>query len=322
MSSKCSILVIGDLIIDETWYVHVSRKNPEAPAITADFLSKEPSSISLGGAGFAAQLAAKQGHDVTLFSFLSPIAKKILNDSRLNISNTLWFSKEIDLNITKTRFIDNQQGYHVFRTDNDNLVSPPWPQSSFPVDYVIAKIDNAIRKGISFDLCLLSDYVKGFFSGNGWRTLLKFLSDKRILSVLDSKSLGLFPWQQPQVDHDVWIKLNDNEFDHFKKTFGIRKKEPSPKEIFETTNITNKFVITHGKNGASIYKKDDTGYFLNTALPEIKSNRIVDPTGCGDIFDIKFLLENYQNVKEEEALRRAVNYASHFAQIPMESKFL
>lgn len=322
MSDKYSILVIGDLIIDETWHVHVRRKNPEAPVITAELLSNRPSSLSLGGAGFAAQLAAKEGHNVTLFSTLSPISKKLINNSRLNTANTFLLSEDTDVNITKVRFIDDQQGYHLFRTDNDRLASFSWPQNTLPADLVITKIDKTIREGLSFDACLLSDYSKGFFSGDGWRTLLKFLSDKKIYSVLDSKSLGLYPWRKPQVSHDTWIKLNDNEFDHFRKAFHITKEKPIPEEVFQSTDITDRLLITHGKEGASIYSNDDTECSFDTAIPEIRQERVADPTGCGDAFDIKFLIEKCKGTKSPDALKQAVDYASDFARIPLEAKLL
>lgn len=323
MSDKYSILVIGDLILDKTQYVDVRRKNPEAPTIAAELLPSNQPLLTLGGAGLPACIAAAQGHDVTLFSCLSPRAEEIIENSDLNIDQTLRLSLEVDLNITKTRFIDNQQGYHLLRLDNDRLVENPWQNIDRPPHKeALSRLTRLMADGVEFDICLISDYAKGFFAEKGWEQLLELLHTRRIISLLDSKSDALFPWRSLFVDHDIWFKLNDKEFKQFSKTIASSYRSPDPKMIVQDLDITRHLLITHGKDGASLYSNNNDGKAVNHVkkLPKVKQPNIADPTGCGDVFDITFLIQLRSGASPAEALQKAVNSATEFAKISMRRK--
>jgi rfaE bifunctional protein nucleotidyltransferase chain/domain/rfaE bifunctional protein kinase chain/domain len=62
------LTVVGDVLLDEDITGSVERVSPEAPVVVVGRLSR---SASPGGAGFAAMLAAREGHEVTLVTSIA-----------------------------------------------------------------------------------------------------------------------------------------------------------------------------------------------------------------------------------------------------------
>jgi len=318
-----NVLVIGDLILDEVWYTNVHRLSPEAPIPTAELKTTAPSSLSLGGAGLAARLAADLGYKVSLLTSLSPIAEKLIEESTLNVGQTLQLSLECNTNVTKTRFVDDQVGYHLLRLDNDQLVDNPWDEIEKPSHLeVLSRIGNLLADNVTFDVCLLSDYAKGFFSGREWGNLLQFLHSKGIPTLLDSKARGLAPWRY-SAGHDTWFKLNNYEFDYLSKRLTSSEVITPPEELLRDIGITDRLLITRGKDGASLYEITAEHNYVAHAKPAseiIDQEGIPDVTGCGDAFDARFITALAEGFKYDEALQLAVDYASKFAILSMKKK--
>lgn len=311
-----SVLVIGDLILDELWYTNVYRLSPEAPIPTAELKTTAPSSLSLGGAGLTARLVADLGYKTTLLTSLSPLAEKLVEESSLNVGQTLQLSLECDTNVTKTRFIDDQNGYHLLRLDNDQLADNPWAEVKKPCHLeVISRIQGLLADNKAPDVCLLSDYVKNFFPGREWGNLLQFLHSKQIPTLLDSKSKGLTPWRHC-AEHSAWIKLNNHEFNDFSKYLTSSEVITPPEELLLDIDITDRLLVTRGKEGASLYMKESDSVYIAHAKPGtdiVEQENIPDVTGCGDAFDARFITALAEGAEPDEALSTAVNYASRFA---------
>ena len=144
-----SLLVIGDLIIDETYHVEVNRISPEAPIPTAELLDKDPVRTA-GGAGFTAAFAASQGINTTLLC-----ANSSIDIPGVDIHSIV----DIEANVTKTRFIDKTHGYHLLRLDNDKIA----PKPNITPEMMLSAFDE-VTQGKRVDAIVLSDYCKGFFS--------------------------------------------------------------------------------------------------------------------------------------------------------------
>jgi bifunctional ADP-heptose synthase (sugar kinase/adenylyltransferase) len=306
-----NLLVIGDLIIDETWPVEITRLNPEVPAPTAEILSHIPTKTP-GGAGFAAAWAARQGMKVILLTASSPQNNEILSTYGVEVFSP-WEIQN-GHNIKKIRYIERNSGYHLLRLDNDRLVPPPGtdPES------VIKALSLILAKCSRIDACLLSDYAKGFFHGTvHWNPVLKWLEEKGIPTLLDTRAKDLQSWVGEHLHH-TWVKLNDRELATIAKSQGI--KEPNPYRLIGHTKIW-KLIVTHGPAGANAYIfLPPDGVKTYDASPSSKPGTVVDPTGCGDILDTSFISSIGDGKSTQEALEYAVKTATEFAFIRLKDK--
>jgi len=319
------ILVIGDLIVDETILVDVDRTSPEAPvpiaALTKDEVYKTP-----GGAGFAAAFAANCKMDTSLITTAS-------SDN----SSLLWFNYNIETwsvnkesgytfkNVTKTRIIDRKSGYHLLRLDNDRIADKP----QVTPDDVIKVITKAYDP-TKIDACLLSDYNKGFFSPEEeWDQLVRFLTENDILTLLDTKAKNIYHWtgSYKQLHDKLWLKVNKQEAEGLiDQHLSAQHSKAVPRDLVEQYIVTN-LIVTLGPNGAeAYYAQAGAGPTTITCRPTTRSNTTPDVTGCGDIFDIVFisyLAENPGSLQQvvPNALQVAVDTASNYTYQPLKDKF-
>ena len=296
------ILVIGDLVIDETYYVEVNRISPEAPVPTAELLQAKPEKTP-GGAGFAAAFAKAQGHDVYLCTAISK-----------EYSSMLWSSYEIKVleaertrnNVTKTRFIDKDSEYHILRLDNDKIVQPPQISPTKVIDTI---------KGSHIDACLLADYKKGFFNPSFcWHELIDHLINQKIPILLDTRAENIRHFMiEDSLNPELWLKLNKSEAE--KVRFNLLGKDI----LWEERNSRiNKLIITRGSKGVKVY---DNSIHYNIKVPEnLKSYGTPDTTGCGDIFDVSFIEGLLYKTSATNAVKHAVMKASKYARIPFKDK--
>lgn len=301
-----NLLVVGDLIVDETWPVEVVRLNPEVPVPTAEILSHTPIRTP-GGAGFAAAWAAKHGVNVHLLTAASPQNAETLNEYGVHVHSPWGMSN--GHNIKKTRYIEKNSGYHLLRLDNDRLVPPP---ATDPYG-LIAEMSIIQEQCGRIDVCLLSDYAKGFFHGTVcWTPVLSWLEENDITTVLDTRAKDVRSWLKTIFSRH-WIKLNDREFLNAVRALDIPSVEPW--QLVKSGLIDN-LLYTHGSRGADAYTPNEHCH----AKPELEHDTITDPTGCGDIFDVAFLLGVGSGMLVQEALQYAVDIATRFAYIRLGDK--
>lgn len=295
------LLVIGDLIIDETYYVDVSKISPEAPIPTAELTTAIPIRTP-GGAGFAAAWAASRGINTTLLTATDPENADVLSTNyKVNVKPIQFINR----NVTKTRFIDRESGYHLLRLDNDRVADTP---DINPRD-VISFVDHLI-KGIRIDACLLADYRKGLFSQKyNWSPLLRHLTNNQIFTLLDTRANRLHHWAE---DGTIpgWIKLNTKEFIAVQADYNNNPNTLMPRRV-----------ITKGKAGATVYIFDRE----ISAVPSLyRSGTAPDTTGCGDIFDVSFAMGMSGACPPcddiPDILQEAVDIAGQFAYISLGEK--
>ena len=316
-----SILILGDLIIDETWYVEVTRLNPEAPVPTAELTGVQPYREP-GGAGFAAAWAASQGLKV---SFISAVAEQ--NTPRLSKYGINVYSPwdNCDLNVTKTRYIDRNSGYHLMRLDNDRLVARP---NTSPGSVI--EIMEQIIKCNRIDVCLISDYCKGFFHDNvPWKEVLLWLQTNRIPTILDTRARYTTAWTGSDASIPyAWTKLNDRELKRILKSLNWNLDDNG--ESIIRNKIFSRLLVTHGKDGAHAYEAIQSEILDSKEKPNVcvygyaadTDPRLTpDPTGCGDIFDVAFISSIGAGKSTRDALEYAVKTATKFAYIPLKDKF-
>jgi len=289
MSKK--ILIIGDLIIDETWYVNANKLSPEAP-IPVAFLTSQLPHLSPGGAGLAASYAKKNNIDSVFYTAAHADNFVWLAAKGINIHNAQRIN-----NVTKTRYVDVNSNYHLLRVDNDHTVSFP------TID--ISKFSKKIYKILSDDIggIAILDYNKGMFADTDiCQFIIETAYQYNIPTYVDTRS------NPTKFAGCNFLKLNAKEYDVACTDLGI----DSPYALCSVLDIS-KLLITKGKEGATIYFPDteietDCGIDLTgyTGAPDV--------TGCGDVFDINFCYYCFiEGLIPTKALKLSTKKATEYA---------
>jgi len=282
------ILVIGDTIIDETWYVDTKKISPEAPVPVACLTSVDPLKTP-GGASLATSYARK--HNI-------PISFLTATDS----NNIAWLSKKgIDVynitdthNVIKTRYIDKNSGYHLIRIDNDDVVCRP--------KITIKTITKILEKRITqedIQCIVMLDYCKGV------------LVDPLICSlIIDVAKIYNIPtYVDTRGDTKKFtnvdtMKLNAKEYVAACAAHDIN----CPYALCKALNVS-RLIVTKGKEGATVYENNKR----YTVKPQ-KYTGSPDVTGCGDVFDINFCYHCFmEGFTPTKSLRLSVNKATEYA---------
>ncbi len=297
MQAEGKVLIIGDLIIDRTWPVHVKKISPEAPVPVGNILSNEPIDTP-GGASLAAAYAAKHKIPVLFLTATTPQTISWLEQQKI-----YTFSIQQANNIIKTRYIDEISNYHLVRIDNDDVITPPVIS---PED-LIEGIKKAQKKSPITAIAAL-DYRKGIFQQKETCIeLVNFCKKNKLPLYVDTRGNPL-KFKGCNV-----LKLNYNEYIKACKTISC-----SDAQTIISSFSLDYLIITKGHEGAAIYNKENA---LFTTNPEPNYTGAPDVTGCGDVFDINFC-HYWQTQKglPTEALIFAVNKATEYAYEPMKDR--
>lgn len=291
------ILILGDLLIDETWYVETTKISPEAPVPVASLVSKKPISTP-GGAGLAAGYAAKENIPSLFLSLFSQEAKEILDNTSINYICI----ETIENNIKKIRYIDKASRYHLIRIDTDNLVI----QKAYPYS-IIETILNLIKNNNIGCIAMLN-YRKGVFNN---REMIQ-----NIISLAKNNNIYTFADTRGDITKFIncnAIKLNHIELSNALDTTGCL----SSYELREKMNI-DILITTKAAKGAEACSKIET-----ISIEPRKMIGNPDVTGAGDIFDINFCYDYYCRTNKSnlsESLAYAVNRATEFVRQPIETR--
>lgn len=148
-TSRCRVLVVGDVMLDRYWFGEVSRISPEAPV---PVVKVERSEERLGGAANVARNVAALGAGVSLLSVVGDdeagsTLQRLLLEERIEA----FLHKDPELHTTvKLRVIGRQQ--QLVRIDFEN-----WPAH----EVLRTKLMEFVERLPDFDTVILSDYGKG-----------------------------------------------------------------------------------------------------------------------------------------------------------------
>lgn len=250
-----SILVIGDLILDDYKIVDVNRVSPEAPCLIG--LAYEQY-VRLGGAANVAAnifqldstvVLVGQGDYDTFFPLLHSLGIPCL-----------LFPGSHSI---KTRFIDHKSHTQLFRYDIEHTV----PQDSREnLDKYSAFIDDINFK--QYNVCVVVDYMKGMIRYNDVKRLKGCKIN--IVSTKNPHPHRVLPKSKSNRSHPINILVvNEREYAAAKDIMGYQY-----------------VVRTEGDRGMSIFKYTQVSedYYqpcLLTHLAGIKVD-VFDVTGAGD----------------------------------------
>lgn len=290
---KKSILVVGDIMLDNYYMGDIKRISPEAPVPV--FRKKAERSVLGGAANVAANLVAAGQHA----SIMSIIGDDECGRTLMSLFNEKGVGTQL-LETTprqttqKTRFLagNNQQ---VLRLD----VEDTSPIEKSLCEKLLAKLQQHIGE---FDLILLSDYLKGLLTYDFTHGVIKLANAHQIPVIVDVKDPSVYKYKRATL------------------------LKPNQKELHDLTGMpveTNEEIVTAAE---SLRKQCDNEYVLCTIgakgmvlvgggedpffLPA-EAREVFDVSGAGDT-TIAYLAASMAN---KIGIREAITIANYAAGI-------
>lgn len=284
-----NLLILGDLIIDKTFYVNASRLSPEGPCPVGDLINWDPITTP-GGAGLAASYAQKKNIPYLFGTGM------LFHSNFLSNTNTL---KCINLQpVEKIRYIDKETGYHLIRIDTDKLIDKTRKMNLNIYEFL------KFKKKESFSCIICLDYNKGFFKEGFFPgEIIEAAKRYNIPVYVDSR-------HSPQ----NWIgattlKVNQKEYSLLRDVIMNNTGVVGNQNFIRKELKLDHLIITKGSEGADIIDQES---FYSAIAPKLEGTP--DITGCGDVFDISFCYHYYtKRYTIEESLSSAVENATKYA---------
>ena len=269
-NNKIKILVIGDVMLDEYIWGRVDRISPEAPVQIIQVNSRN---YVLGGAANVAHNLLDMGVDVELCSVVGDdengnVLRKLISTAGIGDK---WIVAEKGRKTTlKTRVIAHDQ--QVVRIDHE---------TTFPVkkeinENIFALIDEKLK---NFDGVILSDYAKGFLTGDFAAKIIRACKREKKEVIVDPKGSDYRKYtgatvitpNLKELEHSSGIKLN------FANT--ICSDDEISRACTKVMDDTSceVVVVTRGKDGMSVCIKGNDVVNLRAEAKEV-----YDVSGAGD----------------------------------------
>ena len=261
-----TVVVLGDVMLDEFVWGEVTRISPEAPVPVVDIRRE---SVHLGGAanvlanlislGATAAVIGVTGDDapaervrneLALLGAIDPAANLIVDPSRPTT--------------TKTRIIAHNQ--LVVRADRErrNPVSPETAQQ------IIRALKRALENASAF---IVSDYDKGAVTETILTEILPFVSAKRIPVLIDPKIRNFASYKPATLitpNHHEALRLTNTEEDTDEGLTTAARR-------IRAQLGCDAVLITRGERGMMLVEGDAEPVYVPTVAREV-----YDVTGAGD----------------------------------------
>lgn len=257
------ILVIGDVMLDTYFTGEVKRISPEAPVpVFRKILER---SVLGGAANVAANLvAARQRVSIMTVIGNDEVGKKlksILDDYGINTEFILSSNRHTT---EKTRFLasNNQQVLRLDVEDTDSLCETDFKKM----------IDVLNKKLSSFDLIILSDYLKGLLTQDFTQTIIHKARKYDIPVIIDVKD--------PKFEKYVGATLLKPNLKELQDLTGMKLK--TNEEIIRASEELRKsccadYILTTCGGRGMVLIGEDEPYFIPAFGREV-----FDVTGAGD----------------------------------------
>ena len=286
---KPSVLVIGDMAIDEMVYGNTDRMSREAPVL---ILRHYNTKIILGAASNAANnIAALNGGKVSVIGtygddYYAPILIDTFKKSGIN---TEYMVKDKSRATTvKTRIsgsCSQSVTQQIVRIDRETID----PLSKKTEDKIIEKMEKAIPK---HDAVILSDYNIGLLTDNIIKKAIELCKKYNKIIVVDSQKdldrfQGVTSMTPNQPDSEKFVGFSITNEETLKK---------AGEEMLKKTNAESA-LITLGGDGMALFEKD--GNFVK--VPVFNKTDVFDVTGAGDTVVAAFTLAMAAGFTKKEA---------------------
>lgn len=287
--SKPSILVIGDMAIDEMVYGTTDRMSREAPVL---ILRHYNTKVILGAASNAAHnIASLNGGKVSVIGvygkdYYAPILLKTFKEAGVNTE--FMVEDETRATTVKTRIsgsCSQSVTQQIVRIDRETIE----PLSKEVELKIIAQMEKAIPL---HDAVILSDYNIGLLTDNVIKKAIELCKKFNKIIVVDSqKDLERFQGvtsmtpNQPDTEKFVGFFIKDKE-----------TLEKAGKEMLSKTDAES-VLVTLGGDGMALFEKN--GNFEK--IPVFNKTDVFDVTGAGDTVVATFTLAMAAGLSKKNA---------------------
>ena len=278
-----SVIVVGDLILDEYIWGSVSRVSPEAPV---PILESKSENMALGGAANVANNLVALGCEVHLVGAIGQDEK---GDRLLNLIENLGVHTEGIYRFVhrpttaKVRVIaHNQQVLRIDKEDNRPITEETENKFIYYLNQTIPKMDGVI----------CSDYKKGILTDKVLKTIMHRAKNSKKMVIVDPKSKDFAIYKGASV-----ITPNEKEVEEASpiKITSSLDLERSAEYLLGLTK-GEALLITRGKDGMFLYSNNAKPIEISTVAREV-----YDVTGAGDTVISVFGLAAFSGFAFEEA---------------------
>ena len=258
-----TILVVGDIILDEYLFGNITRMSPEAPQTPVVLMKNKK--LVLGGAANVANNIVSLGGKAVLLGCIGNdehgrLLKKLLKKAK--IKNGSFVSSERST-ITKTRVFDGER--QIVRIDDEK--DHPLSKKE------LALFQTALRKiPANIDMVIVSDYAKGMISKETMQILRKKFSGDKI--VADPK-----PIHKDLMRGLLVIAPNLKETSLMAGAALRRHEDIRNTALRLAEELQTSILTTMGRDGMILCDKSNMTVY-RVASPKV---RAIDVTGAGDV---------------------------------------
>ncbi len=262
--SRATVLVVGDIIMDEYIWGDVSRISPEAPVPVVDVRQETK---MLGGAANVVNNIASLGGKAILCGVVGEdgtgkeIAEKI---SALGFTTDGILVESGRQTTIKTRIVAHSQQVVRFDREVRRQVREGNTRK------ILGFAGNLLQQ---IDAVVVSDYGKGVVSSSLMDGLRKLISGSRIILAVDPKPGNLEYYRGIDV-----ITPNHHEAGAFCKMVILDEESliKAGRHLLSELNCRS-VLITQGKDGMTLFERDGEA----THIPTV-ARKVFDVTGAGD----------------------------------------
>src|SRR4030042_3597299 len=259
------IAVLGDLILDIYSWGKVERISPEAPVQVFEIDSDEK---RLGGAGNVINNLIQLSADVSAVSIIGKnehgnAILEMLKKNKVDCSG-IFFEGENRYSV-KNRIVSTDYNHQIIRIDRETKEEINKDSEE--------KIINYFSKNCSsFDIIIISDYLKGVLTENLLSNIINIANKNSIPVIVDPKGKNFLKYKNATI-----ITPNKKEAETASGISIDSKKdmETAGRTLLKELNL-KALLITLGKDGMAFLDKD------NFNILPAKAREVYDVSGAGD----------------------------------------
>lgn len=263
-TSRCKILVVGDVMLDKYYYGEVTRISPEAPVPITHVLSEKE---TLGG-------AANVAHNLALLGCETSITGFVGDDYHCQSLLDKFTARGIDYHglittdrptTTKLRVIGGHQ--QMMRLDFEESAPITGPYAERFLNYIHQKLNE------SLDCVIISDYGKGSCTEENCHKIIQACHAHGVPVVVDPKGAN---WTK--YAHADYITPNLKEINQVllepirNEDKAVEKAAHYVMRKFKIRNI----IVTRSEEGLSLVRENEIVH-----IPT-KAQEVFDVSGAGD----------------------------------------
>lgn len=292
---KKTVVVIGDLMVDEYVTGKVKRISPEAPVVVLNY---EYMSRTAGGASNVAKNVCALGAQVQVLGVVSAdeAGNWLRTDfEKMGIGTKGIFSDQRPT-ILKTRYAT--KGQQLLRVDYETC-----EDISMEIKQALLQTFEQIISGV--DALILSDYCKGLFADDKFvRRLIALCRKHRVFVAVDSKRTELECFENADL-----VKPNNLELE---AATGIQITDEDSLnqagEIYLQRSGAKLLMVTRGARGISVFEKGKPRLDFSAD----HEAQVYDVTGAGDTVISTVSLALVSGMSVSDAMQIANIAAGYF----------